>query len=179
MKPYLQLILGGARSGKSHYALNQGNEASFEPKIFVATASAQDEEMAQRIERHRGQRGPQWQTMEEPYHLAQALEKCAQSPKGLVVLDCSTLWISNLLCGIGGKSLTAPEIEILFENFFQTLPNLSGTLRIVSNEVGMGIVPEHPLGRQFRDLQGRFNQTAASLADQVILLVAGLPQKIK
>jgi adenosylcobinamide kinase / adenosylcobinamide-phosphate guanylyltransferase len=179
MNTHIQLILGGARSGKSHYALNQGNEGSFEPKIFLATASAQDEEMAQRIKSHKGERGSQWRTVEEPYDLARALETCAQSSKGLVVVDCATLWISNLLCGVGGKALTVPEIESLFEEFFQAFPRLNGNLRLVSNEVGMGIVPENPLGRQFRDLQGRFNRKAASLADQVILLVAGLPQKMK
>lgn len=179
MKPHVQLILGGARSGKSRYALNQGDEASFEPKIFLATASAEDGEMAQRIERHRQERGPQWLTVEAPYHLLKTLEAQAQSMKGLVVLDCATLWISNLLCGVGGKKLTAPEIETLFENLFQIIPKLKGNLRIVSNEVGLGIVPDNSLGREFRDLQGRFNQSVASLADQVIFLTAGIPQKIK
>lgn len=176
---HLQLILGGARSGKSHYALNQGNEASLEPKIFLATASAQDAEMAQRIQRHQEERGPQWRTVEEPYEVLQALKENASLPAGLVVLDCATLWISNLLCGMGGKVLKPSEIELLFEKFMEALPDLKGNLRIVSNEVGLGIVPETTLGREFRDLQGRFNQRIASIADEVVLMVAGIPTQIK
>ncbi len=179
MNLHLQLILGGARSGKSRYALHQGNENSFEPRIFLATASAGDEEMRQRIQRHQGERGMGWQTLEEPYFLAEALGRAAASQKGLVVVDCVTLWISNLLCGMGGKPLGPEAVEKEFEKITRLLPSLSGKLRLVSNEVGLGIVPEHLLGRQFRDLQGELNQTLASLADEVILLVAGIPQKIK
>lgn len=179
MIKHLQLILGGARSGKSHFALNQGDENAFNSRIYLATASAGDEEMKSRIERHRAQRNPQWRTLEEPYDLLGALESCAVSLGGLVVVDCATLWISNLLCGVGGKSLPAAEIETLFNNLMKALPQWKGSLRIVSNEVGLGIVPENPLGREFRDLQGRFNQSMASVATQVILMVAGLPQKIK
>ena len=179
MNFHLQLILGGARSGKSRYALHQGNEDSFDSKIFLATATALDGEMTRRIERHREERGFQWETIEEPYDILKVLETRAHLPGGLMVLDCATLWISNLLCGMGGKVLTPPEIETLFGQFLQVLPQLKGNLRIVSNEVGLGIVPENPLGREFRDLQGRFNQSVASIADQVILMVAGIPQKIK
>jgi len=179
MNPHLQLILGGARSGKSRFALHPSDEGSFEPKILLATATAQDEEMTQRIRRHREERGSHWKTVEEPYDLLPVLETCADSNRGLVVLDCATLWISNLLCGVGGKKLSPMEIEKLFEQFFQVLPGLKGQLRIISNEVGLGIVPENSLGREFRDLQGRFNQSAASIADEVVFIVAGLPQKIK
>ena len=179
MSHFLQLILGGARSGKSRFALNQGDENSFDPKIYLATASAQDGEMSRRIELHKAQRGLQWKTVEAPYDLIQALESCAISPKGLVVLDCATLWISNLLCGIGGPKLSATQVERVFEKLFRTLPQWSGNIRVVSNEVGLGIVPDNPLAREFRDLQGRFNQSLAAIASQVILMVAGLPQKIK
>lgn len=179
MKPYIQLILGGARSGKSRYALHQGDEDSFHPKVFLATASAHDAEMAWRIKRHREERGAQWQTVEEPYEVLEALLKYSISPGGLLVLDCATLWISNLLCGIGGKNLTFPEIEALFKKFLRILPELKVNLRIVSNEVGLGIVPETALGREFRDLQGRFNQSVACIAHQVVLLVAGIPVPIK
>lgn len=179
MNPHLQLVLGGARSGKSHYALHQGNENDFEPKIFLATATAHDEEMSRRIERHRAERDSQWKTIEEPYDVIKILESCPASPQGLIVMDCATLWISNLLCGMGGKVLKAAEINDLFDQFFQTLPEKKGHLRIISNEVGLGIVPESALGREFRDLQGRFNQSVAAIADEVIFMVAGIPQKVK
>lgn len=179
MHSHLQLILGGARSGKSHYALHQGNEDSFEPRIFLATATALDGEMARRIELHRAERGSQWRTIEEPYQVMKVLEDCSNLFQGLIVMDCATLWISNLLCGLGGKNLSSPEVETLFENFLGCISGLKVNLRIISNEVGLGIVPESPLGREFRDLQGRFNQSVASIAGQVVLMVAGIPQKIK
>jgi adenosylcobinamide kinase/adenosylcobinamide-phosphate guanylyltransferase len=179
MSASLQLILGGARSGKSRYALAQGDESRFEPRLFLATASPEDEEMRQRILRHRLQRGSQWQTLEEPYHLVEALGRSAIHEKGLVIVDCATLWISNLLCGIGGKAKSVEEIEKEFEKLVQIISSLSGNVRVVSNEVGLGIVPDNLLSRQFRDLQGTFNQSVASLANQVILLTAGIPQKIK
>lgn len=175
----LQLILGGARSGKSRFALGQGDEGNFDPRTFLATAAAGDAEMRERIERHRKERDKTWRTLEEPYHLADALGRAANHPKGLVVMDCATLWISNLLCGMGGKPLAPAEVEGEFGKFFAQVPALQGALRIVSNEVGLGVVPDNPLGRQFRDLQGFFNQKTASIANQVILLTAGIPQKIK
>jgi len=179
MPPTLQLILGGARSGKSRYALGQPGELSAGSRIFIATALAEDEEMKKRIELHRTVRENHWQTLEEPYHLAEALERAAVSPGNLVVVDCLTLWISNLLCGKGGKTLTPEESREAFKGFLHTLPKLAGTIRLVSNEVGLGIVPATPLGRHFRDLQGELNQAVAVLAGEVILMTAGIPQKIK
>jgi adenosylcobinamide kinase / adenosylcobinamide-phosphate guanylyltransferase len=179
MSATLQLILGGARSGKSRFALNQGNESRFEPRIFLATASPGDKEMGQRIQRHQSERGSDWQTVEEPYQLVEALGRSAIHEKGLVVVDCATLWISNLLCGMGGKTKSMAEIENEFEKLFQKLPLLNGNIRFISNEVGLGIVPDNLLSRQFRDLQGTFNQSVASIANQVILLTAGIAQKIK
>lgn len=179
MKTHLQLILGGARSGKSRFALHQGNESIFESRIFLATATAQDEEMTRRIARHQAERGREWKTIEEPYDLMKVLESCPDSSNRLIILDCATLWISNLLCGMGGKKMSCEEIEKLFEQFLRALPRLGGQLRVISNEVGMGIVPESKLGREFRDLQGRFNQSVASVADEVVFIVAGIPQKIK
>jgi adenosylcobinamide kinase/adenosylcobinamide-phosphate guanylyltransferase len=175
----LQLILGGARSGKSRYALNQGDESTYEHRIFLATAFAGDEEMKNRIKRHQAERGGQWTTLEEPYHLVTALEKSNAGVSDLLVIDCATLWISNLLCGMGGKTLQTSEIEKEFEKLFKILPRRKEKIRFVSNEVGLGLVPDNALGRQFRDLQGQFNQTLAALANQVILMTAGLPQKIK
>ncbi|HEY5038637.1 MAG TPA: bifunctional adenosylcobinamide kinase/adenosylcobinamide-phosphate guanylyltransferase [bacterium] len=179
MAPHLQLILGGARSGKSRYALRQGNEADFNPRLYLATASAGDEEMKSRIAQHRKERDASWQTVEEPYHLPETLRQSASHEKGLVIVDCTTLWVSNLLCGMGGKALSIPEIKLEFEKLIQVLPRLKGNIFMVSNEVGLGIVPDNPLGRNFRDLQGDLNQTLASIANQVILMAAGIPQKIK
>ena len=179
MASSIQLILGGARSGKSTFAISQGNQKDLDPRVFLATASIGDEEMRDRVQRHRSERDRSWITVEEPYHLTETLSRTATQEKGLVVVDCATLWISNLLCGMGGKVLTAVEAEALVDLFFGSLPSLKGHLRIVSNEVGLGIVPEHPLGRQFRDLQGFFNQRMAKLAQEVFLITAGIPQKLK
>lgn len=179
MASSIQLILGGARSGKSSFALTQGNEKDFDPRIFLATASAGDEEMRDRIQRHRSERDGSWSTVEEPYHLTECLSRAATQEKGVLVVDCVTLWISNLLCGMGGKALTVTETETQIDLFFRSLPSWKGHLRIVSNEVGLGVVPEHPLGRQFRDLQGFFNQRMAKLSQEVFLITAGIPQKLK
>ncbi len=176
---HIELILGGARSGKSRHALRQDADEFFSSKIFLATASAADQEMTDRIQRHRAERDASWRTVEEPYHLTDRLEKCAVEEKGLIVLDCATLWISNLLCGIGGEALNVPDALRTLDNFLVTIPKMKGRLRVVSNEVGLGIVPENLLARQFRDLQGTFNQRAASIASQVILMTAGIPQKLK
>ena len=179
MASNLQLILGGARSGKSRYALNQGGESSYGSRIFLATATAADEEMKDRIEHHRVQRGPEWKTIEEPYRLADKLEEIGLQENQLLVIDCATLWISNLLCGMGGKALSPSEARKEFETLFQMLKRQKGGVRIVSNEVGLGVVPDNPLARVFQDLQGEFNQSLAAIAGQVILMTAGLPQKIK
>lgn len=179
MNQTLQLILGGARSGKSRYALNQGDEGRFEKRIFIATAFAGDEEMRLRIERHQKDRAGLWQTVEEPYHLIEALERQAVHREGVVIVDCTTLWISNMLCGMGGKILTMEEIEMNFDRFVTALSKMKCAVRIVSNEVGLGVVPDNLLGRQFRDLQGQLNQSVASIATQVVSMVAGIPVKIK
>jgi adenosylcobinamide kinase / adenosylcobinamide-phosphate guanylyltransferase len=179
MTSKIQLILGGMRSGKSRYALTQGDEPTYTPKIFVATATALDLEMKNRISRHQMERGPEWTTLEEPYYLLRNLKDRMTQSQSLVVMDCSTLWISNLLCGIGGPVLSYSKAETEIKNLVDALPNLKGTLRIVSNEVGLGIISENELSRQFCDLQGRFNQAAAKIAQQVIFMTAGIPFKIK
>ncbi len=179
MNNNLQLILGGARSGKSRFSLVQGDEALFERRVFLATATAGDEEMKARIEKHRSDRGAEWETHEAPYHLTDALEKLRPTGKTLIVVDCATLWISNLLCGMGGASLSEAEAGRKIDDLIMVLSKTPGTVRIVSNEVGLSIVPDNVLGRQFRDLQGLLNQKLAAQAAQVFFLIAGIPQRIK
>jgi adenosylcobinamide kinase / adenosylcobinamide-phosphate guanylyltransferase len=179
MNSKLQLILGGARSGKSRYSLNQGKQASFEHLIFLATATAEDEEMRNRVRKHQTERGSDWKTIEEPYYLAKTLQQLDDSEKTLIVVDCATLWLSNLLCGVGGKALSSDEIENKFNDLFNLLARARSHIWIVSNEVGLAVVPDNTLGRQFRDLQGLLNQKLAFQADQVIFMIAGLAQKLK
>ncbi len=179
MTSKIQLILGGMRSGKSRYALTQGDEHFYASKTFLATATPLDLEMKTRIARHQMERGSEWTTLEEPYYLLKTLKEQMTQSQRLVVLDCSTLWISNLLCGIGGPTLSYSKTQTEIENLMDTVPSLQGALRIVSNEVGLGIISDNELSRQFCDLQGRFNQAAAKIAQQVIFMTAGIPLKIK
>lgn len=170
--PNLMLILGGARSGKSRYA--EGLIAALPPVwnppwIYVATAEPGDEEMRARIAAHRARRGPSWQTVEAPQELAEAVILAQPAP---VLVDCLTLWLSNLM-------LTDADIEAETVRLERALEAATAPIVLVSNEVGSGIVPEHPLGRRFRDLQGALNQRIAARADRVVLMVAGLPLAVK
>lgn len=164
----IELILGGARSGKSRFAAQRAL-ASGLPVTFIATAQAGDDEMAARIARHRAERPASWRTVEAPLALAAALARDA-APDRCLLVDCLTLWLSNAL-------LASREDEI--GTLLATLPHLPGQLILVSNEVGWSIVPENALARRFRDEQGRLNQKIAQLADRVALVVAGLPLVLK
>jgi len=164
----LTLVLGGARSGKSRYA--ESLIARLPPPwIYVATAEAGDAEMAERIARHRARRGPNWRTIEATHNLEQVLAASRSEP---VLVDCLTLWLSNLMLANGAveEEMTRVEKALLAA----TAPKV-----VVANEVGYGIVPDHPLGRRFRDAQGVLNQRIAALADHVVLVVAGLPVPLK
>jgi adenosyl cobinamide kinase/adenosyl cobinamide phosphate guanylyltransferase len=164
----LTLILGGARSGKSRYA--ESLIAALPPPwLYMATAEAGDAEMTARIEAHRARRGPQWQTIEAPRGLAAALQRSGDRP---VLVDCLTLWLSNLM-------LAGVDIEAETAHLERALAAATAPVVLVANEVGYGIVPEHPLGRKFRDLQGLHNQRIAGRADRVVLVVAGLPLAVK
>ncbi len=164
------LVLGGARSGKSRYAQALA-EAAAPERLYLATASAGDAEMAARIARHRAERGAGWRTLEEPLELAAALR--AEAHEGRVILvDCVTLWLSNVLLA---DLDPAEKIADLVE----TIATLSGPAVFVSNEVGAGIVPATALGRAFRDWQGRANQELARGCDAVALVAAGLPVLLK
>lgn len=167
--PRLTLVLGGARSGKSRYAEGLIAAAGGKP-VYIATAQALDEEMRRRIAQHRKRRDKSWTTVEAPLELAHALG--AVSPGGPVLVDCLTLWLSNLLLA---KRDLAGECDVLID----ALEQCAAPVVAVSNEVGQGIVPETVLGRAFRDAQGILNQRVAALADRVVLMAAGLPLVLK
>jgi len=166
------LITGGARSGKSKYAERRAGELG-ERRLYVATAEAKDQEMAQRIAEHRQRRGNRWVTVEEPVDLAAALA-ARHGQTDCALVDCLTLWFNNLLIGYDGK-----YAENKVEELVTTLPRLDFHVVLVTNEVGWGIVPDNALARQFRDLAGWANQRIAAIADEVVLTVAGIPMIVK
>jgi adenosylcobinamide kinase/adenosylcobinamide-phosphate guanylyltransferase len=167
--PRLTLVLGGARSGKSRYA--EQMLAGHTAPLYIATATAGDAEMQARIDRHRRQRGAAWQTREEPLALPAALTE-ASSPERPVLVDCLTLWLTNLM--EAGR-----DIEQEFCVLLTALSGLPGSVVLVGNEVGLGIVPENGMAREFRDHAGRLHQQIAARADRVVLMVAGLPLLVK
>jgi len=174
MRRRLVLVTGGARSGKSSFALA---EASLMPgrKAFIATAEAVDAEMQERIERHRGDRGKEWETFEEPLLIPKVLEETAERYP-VLVLDCLTLWLANVLMKGRDAAKETDELILAIKRF---RGKSSGSLFIVSNEVGMGIVPENELARKFRDHAGFLNQKVAAVCDEVFMTVAGIPVRIK
>jgi adenosylcobinamide kinase/adenosylcobinamide-phosphate guanylyltransferase len=164
------MVLGGARSGKSAYAQSLAEIYGSE-RLFVATAEAGDEEMAARIARHRADRCQGWTTLEEPLEVAHALGAHAR-PGRVVVVDCLTLWLSNLI--LAGRE---PGAEIA--RLAEAIGALAGPTILVSNEVGLGVVPEHKLGREFRDWQGRANREVAEACDAAVFVAAGLHVQLK
>ena len=176
----LTFVLGGARSGKSSYAERLAMETG-EAVLFVATAQPGDEEMAARIARHRVERPQTWTTLEAPTHVGEAIERAG--PEGVVLLDCLTLLTSNVLLqhtrddipDAEGEAAIQAEIERLLAAYHKG----AASWIVISNEVGLGLVPPYPLGRVYRDALGRANQMVAGEADEVVLLVAGLPWSLK
>ena len=164
------LVIGAARSGKSRYALALA-EATAPERLYLAAAEAGDADMAERIDRHRRERGEGWRTREEPLELVAAL-RAEAGPGRVVLVDCLTLWLSNLM-------LAGCDIEAQISELIDVLSDLSGPAALVVNEVGAGVVPATPLGRAFRDWQGRLNQRAAAACDAVIFVAAGLPIQLK
>ena len=162
----ITLIIGGARSGKSAYAETLIEAAG--GGIYLATAEAGDDEMRARISAHRARRGAGWETVEEAINLIDALGRQDQP----VLVDCLTLWLSNLM-------MAERDIEGEFKKLISFIPSLKNPVIFVTNEVGQGIVPNAKLARDFRDHAGRLNQMVAGSADRVILMTAGLPQIIK
>lgn len=169
----LCLVLGGARSGKSAYAERWlAERAQGLERIYVATAEARDDEMSARIAHHRAQRGDGWRTIEEPLDLPKVVDAVDWTGGAAVLVDCLTLWLTNLLL-----AERSPDADI--ESLMASLRRSGGPLCLVSNEVGLGIVPENALARSFRDWQGRLNQIVAAEADGVVFMAAGLPMWLK
>ncbi len=172
------LITGGARSGKSNFAekLAQQFEA---PLCYLATAQALDCEMEARIKLHSERRGEQWHTLEEPLDLTLAVKE-SDGRYQVILVDCITLWLSNLLFAYENQE---GEVETLImqdvQQLAEVLQGMATTVILVSNEVGMGIVPENGLARLYRDIAGRANQFLAAAADEVHLVVSGIPLKLK
>ncbi|MEN5298687.1 bifunctional adenosylcobinamide kinase/adenosylcobinamide-phosphate guanylyltransferase [Brucella sp. TWI559] len=166
----ITFVLGGARSGKSSYAEKLVEGSGLQP-VYLATGRAFDKEMESRISIHRDRRGREWQTVEEPLDLVGALEKCVRHDR-FVLVDCLTLWVTNLMMA---EQNIASETETLIA----ALPELSGPVVFVSNEVGLGIVPENRMARAFRDSAGFLHQAVASVADEVYFMAAGLSLKMK
>lgn len=165
----LYLVLGGARSGKSRHA-EARIEACPPPWRYIATAEPLDEEMRRRIRAHRDRRGACWQTVEAPLEIAAALDDCP--PETPVLVDCLTLWLSNLM--IGDR-----PVEPAAEGLIAALERRRGTAVLVANEVGMGIVPENRLARDFRDAAGALHRALAARAEHVHFMVAGIPLIVK
>ena len=168
------LVLGGCRSGKSRYAEEWINNR-FKRKLFVATlAASNDEEMQARVELHRKRRDDSWLTVEEPLQLAAILDQY-QSQADAILIDCLSMWISNCLFA----EMTDKTIEQAVTELATTVRNLAVPVVLVANEVGLGVVPDNPLGRRFRDLAGWTNQQLAAACDSVVLVAAGLPLTLK
>ena len=179
-----EFILGGARSGKSALAERRAQDSGLRV-AYLATARAEDAEMARRIAHHRARRPAGWNAVEAPLHLAAALREHADADACLLV-DCLTLWLSNLFFAgraaaqaEAGAAIDCPLLAAETRALLDALPQLPGRIILVSNEVGWGVVPMHPVSRLFADEQGRLNQRVAALCQRVTLVAAGLPLELK
>lgn len=170
----LNLILGGARSGKSRFAMEHGKKSGVS-KYYIATAQALDPEMARRIEMHRQERSSAWTTLEEPIQLAEVLQSI-EGKADLAVIDCFTLWLSNLLI-----AMESDEKKVMdrIDQLVTVMTRLDLSMIAVSNEVGLGIIPADPLSRLFRDLAGILHQRLAQVAHEVYWMTAGLAVQMK
>ncbi|OQY28870.1 MAG: bifunctional adenosylcobinamide kinase/adenosylcobinamide-phosphate guanylyltransferase [Anaerolineaceae bacterium 4572_5.1] len=181
MPPSTTLILGGARSGKSAYAEQLAAETGGRGRVlYVATATAEDPEMTARIEAHRQNRPSHWQTLEAPRDVGARLAAVKPRPD-IILLDCLTLLVSNIVIAKENRAQEAIEsvVQAEIEAILAARSKLNAALIIVSNEVGLGLVPPYPLGRLYRDILGRANRQLASRADKVLFMVAGLPMTVK
>jgi adenosylcobinamide kinase/adenosylcobinamide-phosphate guanylyltransferase len=173
MSNRIYFITGGSRSGKSAFAEKLANNIAGR-RAYLATAQALDAEMVARIEKHRRDRGATWDTYEEPLAVAELLKKLSSTYE-IVLLDCLTLWLSNVMAHRSGDGAVTSHSE----NLVTAMKSFGGSLIVVSNEVGLGIVPDNPLARQFRDCAGMLNQKVALSADEVYFTVSGIPMRMK
>jgi adenosylcobinamide kinase/adenosylcobinamide-phosphate guanylyltransferase len=169
----LYFITGGARSGKSAFAEKLAGDLAGK-RAYLATAQALDAEMVERIEHHRRRRGDAWDTFEEPLAVAELVRKLSGRYQ-VLLLDCLTLWLSNVMARTGSDKDISSQVDELTE----ALRGFGGSVLVVSNEVGLGIVPDNALARRFRDLAGFANQKVAQASDDAYFLAAGMPMKIK
>ncbi len=167
----ITLVLGGARSGKSRHAEALALSRP-PPRLYLATAEARDDEMARRIREHRQRRADAWTTVEEPLALPETVRRYAGTPEATLLVDCLTLWLSNLM--EAGRDVDAATAALI-----AACDAVRGQLILVANEVGLGIVPDNPLARAFRDHAGRLNQAVAARADRVVFVAAGLALPLK
>jgi adenosylcobinamide kinase/adenosylcobinamide-phosphate guanylyltransferase len=167
MPNHLTLITGGARSGKTRFALDAPEQWS--PRTYIATAELFDEEMRQRAARHRAERGSNWSTLEEPFEVAARIQEL----KGLVVVDCLTIWLSNWM--LRDETRVQAQIDALCS----ALRNSPCEIRAITNEVGLSVVPDNALARRFRDWSGLMNQRVAAAADAVYFMVCGIATRVK
>jgi adenosylcobinamide kinase/adenosylcobinamide-phosphate guanylyltransferase len=167
-------VIGGCRSGKSTYALQTAEKMPAERKIFIATCVPQDDEMKQRVAKHQTTRSRSWTTVEEPLKLWEAILQNSRRAD-VILIDCLTLWVSNLLMETDDEE----KLEEAISQLIDTLKKVTCSIVLVSNEVGTGIVPENRLARQYRDIIGLANQAVAKTASKVIWMVAGIPVTVK
>ncbi len=178
MDKQITLLLGGARSGKSALACSLATQQTDKQTIYVATAMAADQEMAERIRRHQQDRPANWRVVEAPLALAEAIEQHSR-PDTCLIIDCLTLWLSNLLHDAHSAPQPLAHIEPQLDALEQALLRAEGHILMVSNEVGLGIIPLGELTRRFVDEAGRLNQRLARIADRVLFVAAGLPLVLK
>ena len=167
-------VIGGCRSGKSRHALELAEDMSPDEKVFIATCVPQDEEMRQRVTNHQAERDQAWKTVEAPLHLPEGIVDNAHAGR-VILVDCLTLWINNLLM----ENEDVDHVENQISKLTQAIETVDCPLVIVSNEVGTGIVPDNKLARIYRDLVGSANQAVAKSVDRVVMVVAGIQVMIK
>lgn len=177
MSKKIVFIIGGARSGKSLFAIAEASKVKGK-KAYIATAEALDDEMKERIKEHKNQRGKDWDTYEEPWKIVNLINGIKNRYR-VILIDCLTLWLSNLIHKSQGVEKYIGEFIDEIESIKHSNHSNVLTLIIVSNEVGMGIVPANKLARRFRDMAGILNQKVAEVADEVYMMVAGVPIRIK
>jgi adenosylcobinamide kinase / adenosylcobinamide-phosphate guanylyltransferase len=166
----IYMITGGVRSGKSRLGLELAETAK--SPFFIATAWAGDDEMEKRIKNHKAERSEKWTTIEERFDLGSAVKNAINNAADLIVIDCVTLWVTNIM--LGNK-----DIDVLLNQFILVLKSAEVPVVLVTNEVGLGIVPEAKLARDYRDLLGSINQKLAGVATDVLFMVSGIPMKVK